>query len=76
MAIFERDTGTHISLLDVDNFVRVPHGRGYKPEGPEEIAYEKGWIDATDLKRLACADCRMFPHKPLPNLCNSATLTA
>ncbi len=48
------DTGTHASLLDAGNFVRTLQSRqGIQTGCPEEIAYEKGWINATDLERLA-----------------------
>ena len=48
------DTGTHASLLDAGNFVRTLQMRqGIQCGCPEEIAYEQGWIDADDLRRLA-----------------------
>ena len=40
------DTGTHASLLDAGNFVRILEERqGVKIACPEEIAYRAGWID-------------------------------
>ena len=44
------DTGTHGSLLDAGNFVRTLSERqGMQTGCPEEIAYNKGWIDETRL---------------------------
>ena len=44
------DTGTHASLLDAGNFVRTLSERqGQQVGGPEEIAYEAGWIDRAGL---------------------------
>jgi glucose-1-phosphate thymidylyltransferase len=48
------DTGTHNSLLDAANFIRVVEERqGLKIACPEEIAYRKGYIDAGELQALA-----------------------
>ncbi len=48
------DTGTHGSLLDAGNFVRTLEKRqGMQTGSPEEIAYEKGWIDRAALAVLA-----------------------
>ncbi|MFK7829780.1 MAG: glucose-1-phosphate thymidylyltransferase RfbA [Congregibacter sp.] len=48
------DTGTHNSLLDAANFIRVVEERqGLKIACPEEIAYRKSYIDAEALERLA-----------------------
>ena len=48
------DTGTHGSLLDAGNFVRTLQTRqGLQTGCPEEIAYERGWIDAPSLEALA-----------------------
>ncbi len=48
------DTGTHGSLLDAGNFVRTLETRqGLQVGCPEEIAFEKGWIDAETLARRA-----------------------
>ena len=48
------DTGTHRSLLDAANFIRVVEERqGLKIACPEEIAYRQGFIDADQLSALA-----------------------
>jgi glucose-1-phosphate thymidylyltransferase len=48
------DTGTHASLLDAANFVKVLEERqGLKIACIEEIAYSKGFIDRAQLCRLA-----------------------
>lgn len=48
------DTGTHESLLDAGQFVRLLGERqGLKICCPEEIAFERGYIDAAQLERLA-----------------------
>jgi glucose-1-phosphate thymidylyltransferase len=48
------DTGTHNSLLDAGVFVRIIEERqGLKIACVEEIAYRMGFIDASQLERLA-----------------------
>jgi len=48
------DTGTHNSLLDAANFIRVVEERqGLKVACPEEIAFRMGYIDASQVLRLA-----------------------
>lgn len=48
------DTGTHESLLDAAQFVRLLGERqGLKICCPEEIAFSQGYIDAAQLERLA-----------------------
>ena len=48
------DTGTHDSLLDAANFVQVMERRqGLMIACPEEIAFRQGFIDASQLRRLA-----------------------
>ena len=48
------DTGTHNSLLDAANFIRVVEERqGLKVACPEEIAFRLGYIDAARLEALA-----------------------
>jgi glucose-1-phosphate thymidylyltransferase len=50
------DTGTPDSLTDAANFVRTMHARqGTRICCPEEIAFEKGFIDAAQLRALAGA---------------------
>ncbi|WEK40931.1 MAG: glucose-1-phosphate thymidylyltransferase RfbA [Candidatus Brevundimonas colombiensis] len=48
------DTGTPDSLLEAAEFVRVLEKRqGFKIACPEEVAFEKGFIDAAALEELA-----------------------
>ena len=48
------DTGTHASLLDAANFVRVIEDRqGLKIACPEEIAFRMGYINLKELEALA-----------------------
>ena len=48
------DTGTHGSLLDAGNYVRIVEERqGLKISCPEEIAWRMGFIDDGQLERLA-----------------------
>ncbi len=48
------DTGTHASLLDAGNFVRIVEERqGLKIACVEEVAYRMKYIDAQQLARLA-----------------------
>ncbi|MEV5117297.1 MAG: glucose-1-phosphate thymidylyltransferase RfbA [Stenotrophomonas indicatrix] len=48
------DTGTHQSLLEASNFIETIQTRqGLQVCCPEEIAFGKGWIDATQLEALA-----------------------
>lgn len=47
------DTGTYDSLLQAGNFVQtVQERQGLKIACLEEIAFKRGWIDATDLHRF------------------------
>jgi len=48
------DTGTHASLIDAANYVRITEERqGLKICAPEEIAWRKGFIDDAQLQRIA-----------------------
>ena len=48
------DTGTHSSLLDAANFVRITEERqGLKVCCPEELAWRMGFIDNAQLERIA-----------------------
>ncbi len=63
------DTGTHGSLLDAGNFVRTLQLRqGMQTGSPDEIAYEKGWINAADLAARAELFAKNFYGKYLHSL--------
>ncbi|MBW6506673.1 MAG: glucose-1-phosphate thymidylyltransferase RfbA [Rhodobacteraceae bacterium] len=48
------DTGTHDSLLDAANFVRTLQKRqGLQTGSPDAIAFQNGWIGASDLQAIA-----------------------
>ena len=48
------DTGTHQSLADATNFVRaIIERQGLQMSCIEEIAWDRGWIDDAQLKKLA-----------------------
>jgi glucose-1-phosphate thymidylyltransferase len=48
------DTGTHDSLLEASQFIATLENRqGLKVSCPEEIAYRRGWINASQLEKLA-----------------------
>ena len=48
------DTGTHDSLAEASTFIEVIEKRqGLKVACLEGIAYEKGWVSAEDLRRIA-----------------------
>jgi len=48
------DTGTHDSLLEASMFVRtIEHHQGFKVACLEEIAFNQGWLNTTDLVQRA-----------------------
>jgi glucose-1-phosphate thymidylyltransferase len=48
------DTGTHDSLAEASTFIEVIEKRqGLKVACLESIAYEKGWLTADEIRRLA-----------------------
>jgi glucose-1-phosphate thymidylyltransferase len=48
------DTGTHYSLLEASQFIATLENRqGLKVSCPEEISYRLGWINASQLEKLA-----------------------
>jgi glucose-1-phosphate thymidylyltransferase len=48
------DTGTHESMLEAAQFIQTLEKRqGQKIASPEEVAYRQGYIDASQLERLA-----------------------
>ena len=65
------DTGTHNSLLDASNFVRVVEERqGLKISCPEEIAFRWGWVDRDQMAELAAACGKSSYGRYLSDLLN------
>lgn len=63
------DTGTHIDLLEAENFVRTVENRqGMQVSCPEEIAYRKGWIDKDKLLEICKPYLKTDYGKYLKNL--------
>ena len=64
------DAGTHDSLLEAAEFVRVlQHRQGQLVCAPDEIAFHNGWIDADQLKDLAAkAGKTQYARRLLDNL--------
>ena len=64
------DAGTHDSLLEAAEFVRVlQHRQGQLVCAPDEIAFHNGWINAEELKALALAlDKTQYSRRLLDNL--------
>ncbi|MGH6671381.1 MAG: glucose-1-phosphate thymidylyltransferase RfbA [Xanthobacteraceae bacterium] len=64
------DAGTHDSLLEAAEFVRVLQRRqGQLVCAPDEIAYHNGWISAEELKELAAkAGKTEYARRLLENL--------
>jgi glucose-1-phosphate thymidylyltransferase len=47
------DTGTHDSMMEAGEFIRtVEHRQGLKIGCPEEIAFDRGWIDHRRLEMI------------------------
>tara|TARA_B100001059_G_scaffold72202_1_gene69336 strand:- start:5751 stop:6623 length:873 start_codon:yes stop_codon:yes gene_type:complete len=58
------DTGTHQSMLDASNFIATIENRqGLKVSCLEEIAFKKGYIDVTSLKKLI----KFYKNNPYSN---------
>jgi len=50
------DTGTHESLMQAGNFIEtIEQRQGLKICCPEEVAYQRRWIDADQLREVASA---------------------
>jgi glucose-1-phosphate thymidylyltransferase len=64
------DAGTHDSLLEAAEFVRVlQHRQGQLVCAPDEIAFHNGWVDAEQLKELAAkAGKTQYARRLLDNL--------
>jgi glucose-1-phosphate thymidylyltransferase len=66
------DTGTHASLLDAGNYVRIIEQRqGLKVACPEEIAWRKGFIDDGRLEEIAAPLVKSGYGAYLLNLLNN-----
>ena len=68
------DTGTHASLSEASTFVEVIEQRqGLKIACLEEIAYQKGWIEAAQLKKNAISMIKNQYGQYLLKLVNNRT---
>lgn len=66
------DAGTHESLLQAAEFVRTIQDRqGFQIACPEEIAFLSGWINQTELERLAAPLAKTAYGRYLADLVNS-----
>jgi glucose-1-phosphate thymidylyltransferase len=64
------DAGTHDTLLEAAEFVRVlQHRQGQLVCSPDEVAFHNGWIDAAALKTLAAQHGKtQYARRLLDNL--------
>jgi glucose-1-phosphate thymidylyltransferase len=64
------DAGTHDTLLEAAEFVRVlQHRQGQLVCSPDEVAFHNGWIDADALKALAAQHGKtLYARRLLDNL--------
>jgi glucose-1-phosphate thymidylyltransferase len=64
------DAGTHDTLLEAAEFVRVlQHRQGQLVCSPDEVAFHNGWIDAAALKALAAQHGKtQYARRLLDNL--------
>ena len=71
------DTGTPDSLIEAAEFVRTLEKRqGFKIACPEEVAFQKGFIDATKLEQLAVRQGKGAYGQYLRNVVLAAALRA
>lgn len=69
------DTGTHESLMQASNFIHILEERqGLKVACPEEIAFRKQYISASDLEKLAKPMAANEYGRYLLNLCKQKEL--
>ena len=67
------DVGTHASLLDAGNFVRTLSERqGLLIGSPDEIAFNRGWISSSDLRKRAADFGNSSYGKYLEQICTAA----
>lgn len=69
------DTGTHESLMQASNFIETIEARqGLKVACPEEVAFNSGWIDGTQLEQMAMQYNKNAYGDYLRNLLQRGTL--